>query len=305
MRNITIVLTLLTTMFLGCGDNGINDLSKRNENWVWFVDKKSGQGIWVPIGNKTTLENGNYTAFYYKGKIREKGKIVEAQHVDTIYFYDLGEKLIKYTVLGSDSLTHYYLNDGAYKEYSPKGEITEEGIVTNHQLTDVKWHGPFGHFVQVFDAIAPAKLTFTKLGAKIKEALIESSETADSTVSAIKISQIDSLYIDANQLAQKSLTKLNKIQPLNEMSEFREAASEIMTSHQSLLKNEFLEIISLIKKGLREKNRTKIYSILSKVVKNDKAENSFLKAQNDFQTKFELSEEQDSFFRQRFKDMFE
>jgi hypothetical protein len=292
-------------MFLGCGDNGLNDLSKRNENWVWFVDKKSGQGIWVPIGNRTTLENGNYTAFYYNGKIREKGKIVDTQHVDTIYFYDLSEKLIKYTVLGSDSITHYYVNEGPYKEYSPKGEITEEGIVTNHQLTDVQWRGPFSHFVQVFDAIAPARLSFSRLEKKMKEGLIESAETPDSTVSKENIRLIDSLYSDAHIMAQKCLNKLNRIEPLKEMPEFKAAALDIMTSHQSLINNEFLEINSLIRKGLREKNRTKIYSILSEVVKNDKADNRFLKAQNDFQTKFELSEEQDSFFRQRFKDMFE
>ncbi|MGZ4057233.1 MAG: hypothetical protein ACXVPU_11060 [Bacteroidia bacterium] len=294
----------MTIIFYSCGDKGINDLSKRNDNWVWFVDKTSGQGSWVPIGNSMTLQNGNYTAFYYNGKIREKGKIVETQHVDTIYFYDLNEKLIKYTILGTDSSIQFYVNDGLYKAYSPKGEIVEEGIVKNHHITAEKWYGPFEHFVQIFDAIQPAKMKFSELGKKMKETLIESTEVADSSVSAIKIKEIDSLYSDAFLLAQKSLDQLNKIESLKEMPEFKDAALGIMTSHQSLLKNEFSEIISLIKEGLKEKNRTKIYSILGDIVKKDEAENRFLKAQSDFQSKFELSEEQDIFFRQRFQSMF-
>lgn len=69
------------------------------------------------------------------------------------------------------------------------------------------------------------------------------------------------------------------------------------------MKNEFSEIISLIKKGLKDQNRTKIYSILGEFAKRNEAENRFLKAQRDFQSKFELSEEQDLFFRQRFQRM--
>ena len=57
IKSIYILLTLLTIVLYSC-NKGINDSSKRNENWVWFVDKPTGQGIWIPLGGKAILENG-------------------------------------------------------------------------------------------------------------------------------------------------------------------------------------------------------------------------------------------------------
>lgn len=43
---------LLFIVFVyGCGNKGINDESKRNENWIWWVDKTTGIGTWVEVSN--------------------------------------------------------------------------------------------------------------------------------------------------------------------------------------------------------------------------------------------------------------
>ena len=66
-----------------CNNERIDDLSKRNENWYWFVDKFTGRGSWVPVGEKMGLKKGDYTLFYSTGEINEFGKIKDSIHIDT------------------------------------------------------------------------------------------------------------------------------------------------------------------------------------------------------------------------------
>lgn len=130
-----IAFTLIT--FYGCQNADINDSSKRNENWVYWVDKTNGKASWVPVkGNETTLKDGTYTRFYKTGTIYQKGKLKNGKDIDTIYFYDLNEKIIQYLIVRPDTLIHYYLKNGPYISYSQNGKIFEKGIIENHQIGD-------------------------------------------------------------------------------------------------------------------------------------------------------------------------
>ena len=132
------LIFLFTFIFIyGCNNADINDSSKRNENWVYWIDKKTGKASWVPVtGNETTLKDGRYTRFYTSGEIYQKGKLKNGKDIDTIYFYDLKEKLIQYLLVKPDTLLHYYINDGPYISYSQNGKIFEKGIIKNHQIGD-------------------------------------------------------------------------------------------------------------------------------------------------------------------------
>ena len=135
-RNFLIITFALIT-FYGCQNADIEDSSKRNENWVYWVDKTSGKASWIPVkSNETTLKDGIYTRFYKTGTIYQKGKLKNGKDIDTIYFYDLNEKLIQYSIVKPDTLIHYYLKNGPYISYSQDGKIFEKGIIENHQIGD-------------------------------------------------------------------------------------------------------------------------------------------------------------------------
>ena len=90
-------LIISLVILYGC-NSGIEDKSKRNENWCWWVDAKTGKVQWIPISTYTTVENGQYTLFYFSGVVYEKGKLVKGQKVDTVFKYDLkGAALRLYT----------------------------------------------------------------------------------------------------------------------------------------------------------------------------------------------------------------
>lgn len=114
----------------------INNTEYRNENWAWFLDKKTGKGNWIPIGTKNTLDEGKYTLFFSNGKIREIGKIKNGKNIDTTFIYDINEMLIKYTLIGSGANHYYYINEGKYSAYYKTGELLEKGIVKDHKQSD-------------------------------------------------------------------------------------------------------------------------------------------------------------------------
>ncbi|ELV7526250.1 toxin-antitoxin system YwqK family antitoxin [Flavobacterium psychrophilum] len=134
-RKLIIIFTFI--LIYGCHNADINDSSKRNENWVYWIDKKTGEASWVPVtDNETTLKDGRYTRFYTSGGIYQKGKLKNGKDIDTLYFYDLKEKLIQYLLVKPDTLLHYYLRNGPYISYSQNGKIFEKGIIENHQIGD-------------------------------------------------------------------------------------------------------------------------------------------------------------------------
>lgn len=131
------ILFLLLIFIYSCQDADINDTSKRNENWLYWIDETSGKSSWVPVtGNETTLKNGSYSKFYTTGEIYQKGKLKNGKEVDTIYFYDFNEKPIQYLIIKSDTVNNYYLKNGPYISYRQNRKIFEKGIVKNHANGD-------------------------------------------------------------------------------------------------------------------------------------------------------------------------
>jgi antitoxin component YwqK of YwqJK toxin-antitoxin module len=132
-----LIITFTLISIYSCQDADINESSKRNENWVYWIDKKTGEASWIPVtGNETALKNGRYTSFYTNGAIYQKGKLKNGKHIDTIYIYDLKEKLIKYELVKPDTLINYYIQDGSYTSYFQNCKIFEKGKIKNHEIGD-------------------------------------------------------------------------------------------------------------------------------------------------------------------------
>ncbi len=126
-------------LIYGCHKADLNDTKNRNENWVYWVDSSTGKTSWIPISNNhSTVKNGSYTLFYKNGGIYEKGKLKNGKKIDTIYFYDLKQNLIKYKLVLPDTVKSYFVKNGLYKSYFQDGKIFEKGIVTNHKHGN-KW----------------------------------------------------------------------------------------------------------------------------------------------------------------------
>lgn len=112
----------------------MNDKEKRNEHWVYWIDTKTGEASWIPVGDKTTIEDGSFTSFYNNGNIYQKGKLKNGKRIDTIYDYDLNNNLLEYEIVKPDTLLHYYINNGPYISYLQNGKILEKGNVENHKI---------------------------------------------------------------------------------------------------------------------------------------------------------------------------
>lgn len=120
-----------------CSRNDINDKSKRNEHWAWWIDANTGNAKWLKItGDSSTLDKGKYILFYFNGNIREIGKLEKKKNIDTIFLYNLEGKLIAHNILSKKEW--YFVNDGYLKQYYPDGKISSEGIIQNHTFGD-KW----------------------------------------------------------------------------------------------------------------------------------------------------------------------
>ncbi|PCI93098.1 MAG: hypothetical protein COB15_16935 [Flavobacteriales bacterium] len=135
-----ILIFLVISVLLGCGnDLGINNPEKRNESWCWFVDEKTGTGEWVPIGEGDDNLIGEYNLFFFNGSRRERGSVKNSVIIDTVFIFDLNDKLIKYEIRLKDTIEHYYIHDGSYKSYFEDGSIYEEGIVVGHKSKQNRW----------------------------------------------------------------------------------------------------------------------------------------------------------------------
>lgn len=127
---------MTSLIIFACNDKklaDINDLEKRNENWVYWIDSETGESSWVPFGNNTTVKGGQFTLFYSKGAIYKKGRLENGKEIDTTFFFNPKEKLVAYTLHKSDTLIPYYINNGPYILYFQNGKVFEKGIVENHK----------------------------------------------------------------------------------------------------------------------------------------------------------------------------
>ena len=93
--NKLLVFLFFILLLSACNKSGIDDSDKRNQNWVWWVDSKTGAATWIPCANNTSVMTGNYTTFFFNGKMQEKGKLIDGKNIDTAYVYDINETLIK------------------------------------------------------------------------------------------------------------------------------------------------------------------------------------------------------------------
>jgi antitoxin component YwqK of YwqJK toxin-antitoxin module len=132
---------LFAFAFFSCKDN-ITDKSKRNENWVWWVDAKTGKGGWISSkGGEKQVKNGTYTYFYFNGNKFSTGKLVDGMDADTIFYYDINGHLQGYKILKADSL-EYFIHDGPIKIFDADGDIAATGIIKNHTYGD-KWFSSY------------------------------------------------------------------------------------------------------------------------------------------------------------------
>ncbi len=129
-------LVLLLVLFASCNSNqSINDKSKRNEDWSWFIDSKTGEGSWIEIdGPGGPLEDGKYVLFYKNGAIREKRNVENGHIVDTSFYYSPNKnQIIKYSfrIENTDTVESRYLVNGQFKLYYANMKLAEEGVVNN------------------------------------------------------------------------------------------------------------------------------------------------------------------------------
>lgn len=130
-KTISIIIVII---LFGCNDQAsIDDPKKRNENWCWFVVEQTGEGKWVPIGNETTLKDGNYTLFFCNGEIRRTGKLKDGKDCDTIYNYDIIGALINKIFQDQNGKLQEIMLDGKYKGYYSTCELSVEGEIKGNK----------------------------------------------------------------------------------------------------------------------------------------------------------------------------
>src|SRR5262245_15374906 len=139
------ICVLCPFYILSCRESGINDESKRNENWIWWVDKSTRKGEWISAGNRTSVKDGEFTIFYYNGLVYSQGKLKDGSEIDTTFYFNFESKTCKYIIHMGDSSYNYYPVNGPYTGMYYKGGKREEGVVENNKPGDRwTWYFPNG-----------------------------------------------------------------------------------------------------------------------------------------------------------------
>lgn len=134
MKN-KLLIIFIAFIFLGCKDK-FDDKSKRNENWVWWTDAKTGKSSWIPVNRGEPVKNGKYIRFYANGNKFRAGTLKGGVDVDTIFYYDMNGVPEEYKI-AKDS-TEYFFKNGPIKLVFIDGSLSATGIVKNHTYGD-KW----------------------------------------------------------------------------------------------------------------------------------------------------------------------
>jgi len=130
-------IVLIAACLLSCKDN-LNDKSKRNQNWAWWIDATTGKASWVHVNEGDPVKNGKYTLFYFNGNVYQKGKRVDGKDVDTIFYFDVNGGLAEYEVIKADTTLQYYVKNGPARLFFSDGKTTAIGVIKDHQIGD-KW----------------------------------------------------------------------------------------------------------------------------------------------------------------------
>ena len=130
---------LTALLFISCNNHDrISNKSKRNSNWVWWVDASTQKGIWIPYGS-STVKNGRFTEFYFNGNKLAEGRYVAGKRVDSVLYYDTSGKQDFYDIYGKKK-TMYIIKDGYRKVFSRDGRLLAESNVKDHQFYGVLVH---------------------------------------------------------------------------------------------------------------------------------------------------------------------
>lgn len=112
----------------------MDDSSYRNEHYAFVVGGEYGAGVWIPIGPENTVMNGDYTKFFFNGNIRETGRLLEGELVDTVTYFSLEGLPILYNIQqDGDAVDQYFIHNGPYISHSKTGELSAEGVVKDHE----------------------------------------------------------------------------------------------------------------------------------------------------------------------------
>ncbi len=300
MQNL-LYLLIVITLLPSC-NKGIDDPSKRNENWCWHVPKATGKGEWIKLGGNETFPDGLYTLFYPSGKNFEKGKTEDGTEIDTISSFDINGNISKYTYYLSDTSYEYYLNDGPFKAWDSKGNLTEEATVKNHKVYDQKWYGSFAHFVSVIDICLPSKNSFRAVSKKLKETITTATETKANTIPEEDFKQMDSLLAIALIKNQQSIDALTKLEEFSEMPKYKQDALLLMQAQKTFLSQHVAKTVAIFKTGFNDANIEKSHIILLEFADKDQTEKNFSDAATLFQEKFMLDLGQAEYLNERFPD---
>ncbi|MGZ3776039.1 MAG: toxin-antitoxin system YwqK family antitoxin [Mucilaginibacter sp.] len=141
---------VIAVIFCSCKDK-FDDKGKRNENWAWWVDAKTGKAGWIPVQEgESSVKNGKYTRFYFNGNVYEKGNLVNGKNVDTIFGFDITGHPQEYWILPNDTdyygeipiKIEYFYKNGPIRMFFSNGHLKAYGIVSNHTYGN-KWKSFF------------------------------------------------------------------------------------------------------------------------------------------------------------------
>jgi antitoxin component YwqK of YwqJK toxin-antitoxin module len=146
-----ILLLFVTLILTGCKDD-FDDASKRNENFVWWVDAKTGKASWVPTeGPGSPVQNGRMTRFYSNGKVFSKCKLVNGHWVDTALYYGMDSKPFASEFVKDGDTIMYFLHDGPQKTYAQTGYLTGEGTIDGHTYGHWRKYYESGNLLSIYN----------------------------------------------------------------------------------------------------------------------------------------------------------
>lgn len=135
MKNLCWIISLL--LLLGCKSDSENDASKRNADWIWWIDEHTGKGEWIKSGDHTTVKDGKYTTFYFNGHVYSKGRLKNGVDFDTIFYFDTAGKCYGFNIDINGINAYYFYKNGPLKIYFNTGELKAEGVIANNRRE--KW----------------------------------------------------------------------------------------------------------------------------------------------------------------------